>query len=181
MAIEPASKLDTFYAVEDPWNYDTTPDDSVRLARLLSALPNRTYDRTLEIGCGNGFVTLNLPGKEVVGLDISEIAVEWARNKAAKRSDADRFLFDQCSLFDLSSERYGQFDLVVICGVLYPQYVGRGFSLVQIVIDRLLRKHGILASVHIDDWCPWRFPYTLLNADLSPYRQYVHRLEVMEK
>ncbi len=66
-------------------------------------------------------------------------------------------------------------------GVLYPQYIGKGFSIVRLLVDRLLEPHGVLATVHIDEWCPWRFPYTLLHSDLSPYRQYFHRLEVFLK
>jgi SAM-dependent methyltransferase len=181
MPVQPVAALDEIYAVEDPWNYNETPDDSARTVRLLTALPNRRYHRVLDVGCGNAFVTLRLPGSEVLGLDISARAIEWARRRAAERPDSNRFSFEVCSIFDLDPFRLGRFDLVVLSGVLYPQYIGGGFSFIRIVVDNVLRSGGILASAHIDDWCLWRFPYTLFYADLSPYRQYVQRLELFEK
>jgi SAM-dependent methyltransferase len=181
MPIQEVAALDDFYVVEDPWNYDATQADLTRVARLLAALPSRSYRRVLDIGCGNGFLTLQLPGAEIMGVDVSPRAVEWARKRAATRPDAERFIFEPCSIFDLDPARHGRFDLMIITGVLYPQYIGEGAALIRMVIDRLLEDGGILASVHIDDWCSWRFPYTLVYADLSPYRQYVHRLEIFEK
>lgn len=179
--LEPAASIDAQYAVPDPWDYDTTPDDEVRAARLLSHLPDRGYARTLDVGCGNGFLTVRLPGDEVVGCDISGKAVGWARERAAARDDADRFRFETASLFDLPSLALGRFDLVVITGVLYEQYVGRSFALVRLIVDDLLAEGGVLASVHIDDWFPHRFPYTTLRLSIDRYREYHHRLEIHQR
>ncbi len=175
------NELDAFYKEADPWNYDSTPDDLARIERLLFELPARTYERVLDIGCGNGFVTERLPGQQITGCDISDRAVDWARRRVSVREDAHRFEFVQANIFDIAHRVTGPFDLIVITGVLYPQYIGKGFSVVREAVDALLRPGGVVASVHIDDWCNWRFPYTMLSCDLSPYRQYMHRIEVFLK
>ena len=173
--------LDAFYAEADPWQYDTTPDDQTRKDRLLSLLPRRDFKRVLDIGCGNGFLTVDLPGEEVVGLDISERAIDWARARAALRPDANRFQFHARSLFETSADDLGDFDLIVIAGVLYPQYIANGFVAVQLIVDNLLRPAGVLASLHIEECSPHRFGYTLLDASYYDYREYSHRLEVYLK
>lgn len=176
-----ATELDAFYQERDPWSYETTEDDAVRKRRLLSLLPKRDYGRVLDIGCGNGFLTEDLPGSHVLGCDISENAVRWARERISSRADRDRFEFRRAGLFDLSSEQIGRFDLIVITGVLYPHYIGSSFSLVRLVIDDLLADGGVLVSCHIQEWYAHRFPYTLVDASFYPYRDFHHRLEVFVK
>lgn len=173
--------LDAFYAAPDPWGYENNPHDDRRRLELLSALPRRPYRRCLDIGCGDGFVTFSLPGEEIIGVDVSQKAVQWARQRATTAADASRFRFEHASLFDLEPERLGRFDLVVITGVLYEQYIGKGRSVVRCLIDDLLEEGGILATCHIRDWLPPRFPYALLDMTLYPYREYTHQLEVYKK
>lgn len=177
--VQSGEELDEFYEVEDPWNYDTTPDDAHRVARLLAAIPRREYRRTLDIGCGNGFVTAQLPGTEIVGVDISERAIAWAR----RRADTDRreMLFQQASIFDLESATIGYFDLIVVTGVFYPQYIGHAYALVSEVLRDLLQPGWVLATVHIDAWTSYRPPFTILDVSVDPYRQYFHRLEVFQR
>lgn len=179
--IQTVSELDAFYEKPDPWNYQDNPDDLRRKNELLSLLPRHKYVRTLDIGCGDGFVTFQLPGEHVVGADLSEKAIQWAECNRQKRQDAERFSFIKSSVFDLDSRQVGQFDLVVITGVLYPQYIGRSFSVVREVIGSLLDVNGVVASCHIDEWNPPRFPYPLLDISLYPYRGYTHRLEIYKK
>ena len=178
--IQTAEELDEFYASSDPWEYDHTGDDHRRKRELLALLPRRSYGRTLDIGCGNGFLTGDLPGDQVLGVDISRRAIEWARERAVSEAVDDRLLFEVASLFDLNPDRHGTFDLIVITGVLYSQYIGKGAPLVRILIDSLLRERGILACCHIADWQPLRFAYTVLDTILYPYREFTHRLEVYQ-
>jgi len=70
---------------------------------------------------------------------------------------------------------------VVVTGVLYPQYVGRAYALVDAVVDRLLEPGGTLVSCHVDEWYRHRFPYSLIDACLYRYRDLTHRLEVLLK
>ncbi len=181
MTVQLVEDLDRLYEASDPWNYETTPDDNERKNRLVSLLPVRHCRRALDIGCGNGFVTVELPAAEIVGIDISSQAIRHAQARLAQRRDAARFDFRAGSLFDLSPTEVGTYDLVLITGVLYPQYIGSGFSMVRLIIDDLLDAGGHLVSCHIDEWSPWRFPYTTIDVSYYRYRDYTHRLEVLQK
>lgn len=178
--VQSRAELEAFYDAEDPWAYDTTPDDAARVARLRTALPARAYGRTLDIGCGNGFVTASLPGSELVGVDLSERAIEYARRRVPSTPERP-VRFEARSLFDLRPDDLGgRFDLIVITGVLYPQYIGSGFAVVNEVIRSLAAPKAIIASVHIDEWNAHRLPFTTLSIGVEPYREFFHRLEIFE-
>jgi SAM-dependent methyltransferase len=66
--------LEAFDDSEDRWNNHRNPAEAARVARLLAALSAGGPGRTLDIGCGNGFVTNRLPGREIVGVDLSRRA-----------------------------------------------------------------------------------------------------------
>jgi 2-polyprenyl-3-methyl-5-hydroxy-6-metoxy-1,4-benzoquinol methylase len=174
--LQPLDDLEKWHKSDDPWGYETNPEDIKRKDILLSELPQKKYKNVLDIGCGHGFVTRDLPGDKVLGVDISREAI-----KKAKAYETDRITFLQSSLFDLSRKLNEQFDLVIITGVLYPQYIGNARNLVYLIIDKLLADNGILVCVHIDEWYKSRFPYLLLNDYYYDYREYTHRLEVYVK
>lgn len=179
--IQTQSELDEFYSVSDPWAYYDTPDDHLRRTELLSVLPPKPFRRVLDIGSGNGFVTFSLPGHEVVGIDISSKAVEWARHAIVRQSHPERFRFECLSLFDPRVLALGHFDLLVVTGVLYEQYIGKGASVVRCNVDQLLEPGALVASCHIREWAHLRFPYSLMDMCLYPYRQYTHQLEIFRK
>ncbi len=181
MTVQERQALEDFYREPDPWSYETTPDDAARRERLLALLPRRPFRRTLDIGCGNGFVSVELPGDTVTLCDLAEKALHWARDRVARRADAGRFRFVAASIFDLDPRVHGTFDLVVVTGVLYRQYIGGGFALIDLVVDRLLEPGGVLVSCQIDEWYRHRFPYSLIDACLYRYRGMTHRLEVFLK
>lgn len=179
--MQSANELDEFYHQPDPWDYQSNPDDRERKNRLLSLLPAGTVQRTLDIGCGDGFITFDLPGKKVVGVDLSQRAVRFAQDRAAARDDSARFEYRAMSLFELTSGLLGKFDLIVITGVLYRQYIGNASSMVNLIIDDLLEPGGYLVSCHINEWLMSRFPYSRIDASLYTYRGYTHKLEVYRK
>ena len=168
--------LEKWHDAVDPWGYETNPEDSKRKDILLSELPQKSYQRVLDIGCGHGFITRDLPGSEVLGVDISQESI-----KRARAFETDRIKFACSSLYDLHKNLHGQYDLILITGVLYPQYIGNSLTLVYSIIDKLLKENGILVTVHIDEWYKARFPYLLLNNYYYDYRQFTHRLEVYVK
>jgi len=171
--VQSISELEDFYGIADPWGFEHNPEDKKRKEILLSEIPDRKYERVLDIGCGNGFITRDLPGREIIGADISSTAVGHAR-----KYESPRLRFVCASIFDLPKCTEGTFDLVLITGVLYPQYIGRSYNFIYPIVESLLRENGILVSVHIDDWYSGRFPFLLLNELHYPYREYIHRLEV---
>jgi trans-aconitate methyltransferase len=176
MVLQAAEELDQWYGQPDPWGYYSSSDDQRRRDTLLSELPLRPYQRVLDIGCGQGFLTQSLPGHEIIGVDISASAIAFARRKEYPKCH-----FQQASLFELPELFQKQFDLITITGVLYPQYIGRATNLVYRIIDPLLARGGVLASVHIDAWYQCRFPYLLMKEHFYPYRTYIHRLEIYVK
>lgn len=172
--------LDAFYGTEDPWSYDTSPDDHRRIEALRESLPRIPFQRTLDIGCGNGFVTVHLPGRHVVGVDLSPRAIEWARARAKRIGKQIDYriasVFDIDRVVDAHS-----FDLVVVTGVLYEQYIGKSHDLIALKIDRILREGGYVALVHIAEWYRAGLPYRLIDRQIYQYREYSHIIEVYKK
>ncbi|GGD14228.1 class I SAM-dependent methyltransferase [Aureimonas glaciei] len=180
-ARQPVEEIEAHYSVADPWNYEGNVDDDRRKSELLSVLPNKPFQRVLDIGCGDGFITFALPGEQILGVDISARAIEFARLRNASQPDPSRIAFECLSLFDLSAKKLGQFDLIIITGVLYSQYIAKGAANVRLIIDDLLEPGGILASCHIAAWQPVRFAYDPLDEIHYPYRDFTHVLEVLKK
>jgi SAM-dependent methyltransferase len=180
-AIQSAGDLDAHYREADPWGYRSNADDIRRRQELLGALPRRPFERVLDIGCGNGFVTLALPGQKVVGVDISKEALRWASLASAEEPNPGRFEFLHMSILEPEFERLGRFDLIVVTGVLYPQYVGGALSVVRENIDKALQPEAIIASCHIREWVTCRLPYSLLDVTLYPYRGRTHQLEIYRR
>jgi SAM-dependent methyltransferase len=177
MLIQSREDLERFYVEHDPWGYRDSSDDAMRRVRLLSVIPQKQYGRVLEIGCGEGFVTCQLPGDDVIGIDLSLKAIEHAQSHANTRTT-----FQQMSLFDLPHAGWSNtFDLIVIAGTLYPQYIGEGARLATVIVDDLLLRGGLLVAAHIFEWYRWRFPYTTLSREYYRYREYTHVLEVYQK
>lgn len=175
--LQTKEELDKWYENPDPWNYEKNPDDLNRRAILLSVIPRRHYEKVLDIGCGNGFITTSLPGKKIIGIDISSRAIQYAR-----RTSPPHIEYYPYSIFDLPFLDWNKtFDLIIITGVLYPQYIGQSEKLIYTIIDDLLMEGGILVSCHIEEWYSARFPYITLHREYYSYREYVHLLEVYSK
>lgn len=175
--IQTKEELEIWYKEEDPWGYFSSLEDDKRKAVLLSEIPERKYKRVLDIGCGNGFITKDLPGEQIVGIDISEKAIKYAK----KKFENERIKFECLSIFELNNRDLQKFDLIVITGVLYPQYIGNSNSLIYLIIDRLLSHNGVLVSVHISEWYNSYFPYLLKELYFYDYKEFLHRLEVYLK
>jgi len=169
-------EIENWHKNEDPWQYKTNPDDEKRLNILLEELPKLNYNKVLDIGCGQGFITKHLPGDYILGVDISEEAIKYANTISANKIN-----FKQASIFNLNNILNEKFNLIVITGVLYPQYIGKSSSLIYYIIDNLLANKGVLVTVHIDDWYNCQFPYLKLKQRFYSYRNYNHKLEIYSK
>lgn len=173
--IQPVSEIEEWFSNPDPWGYEQHPDDAKRKAILKSLLASRDFDRVLDLGCGDGFITRELPGKEIIGVDISGNAIARAREKSL---DQPHISYEAHSLFDLPKPGFeDNFDLIIVTGVLYPQYIAQGELLAFTLLDAMLKKGGVLVSCHIDEWYNFRFPYLTFHREYYRYREYTHLLE----
>jgi len=176
--IQKINDIDKWHSAEDPWNYNNSEDDNYRKQILLKSLNELdiSFKNVLDIGCGQGFITKELPGRHITGIDISKMAIQHA-----KKHENERFSFKQGSIFETDALSENSFDLIIITGVLYSQYIGHSMRLVYLLIDRLLSQNGILLSVHINDWYYASFPYFKIKETFYPYRKYTHKLEIYRK
>jgi 2-polyprenyl-3-methyl-5-hydroxy-6-metoxy-1,4-benzoquinol methylase len=179
--LQPLEELEKFYIKDDPWGYETNPDDIKRKNIILSEIPDRNYKNALDIGCGHGFITKELPSKTIVGVDVSANAIAQARSSQDKGNNHKDINFIKSSIFELNSHITDSFDLIVITGVLYSQYIGEGKSLIYKTINNFLANDGILICSHINEWYSLRFPYLMLENYFFDYREYTQCLEVYVK
>jgi SAM-dependent methyltransferase len=106
--MQSVKELEDWYGQADPWGYFTHPDDQKRKEKVLEILSvyGVAPEKTLDLGCGEGWLTKDLPG-DLHGIDVSE--------KALSRLPPNVKRYDETSHGKL-------FDLVVTTGTLYPQY-----------------------------------------------------------
>lgn len=150
-------ELEHWYKNPDPWAYESTFDDAHRKEQILSFLPRR-YNRALDIGCGEGFITRDLPADHIYGIEISDLAASrlpWTVKRVHEPEDV--------------------YDLVITTGTLYVQYDHQ-----QIVqwIKKSACKHILIAG--IADWLiEYDFGKIIEHRKFN-YRQYVQSVTLYE-
>lgn len=99
---------------EIPWNSDE-PDDALVAMVEAGTIPS---GKTLEVGCGTGTNALWLAGRgfDVLGVDVSPLAIEMARGKLAETARPGRF-----EVLDFLTDEVpgGPFDFVFDRGVFH--------------------------------------------------------------
>lgn len=100
-------ELNHRYRKRDPWGYEINPEDTRRKRIIIDSLRrlNIRFEKALDIGCGEGFITRDLPAQEIYGFDISDVAMS--------RLPASIIRLDTIK---------GNYDLVVATAVLYKKY-----------------------------------------------------------
>ena len=148
-------ELESWYSTEDPWGYKSNPHDSYRKVRILDALRGKKYNKALDIGCGEGWITQYLPAKVIHGLELSEKASERIPKPVIP-----------------VTEPKGKYDLIVLTGVLYKQY---DYQAMTDMALKHIKKGGTILTCHIKDW---EIPLPLKEDNLLefPYREYVEVL-----
>jgi len=104
--MQPLDEIERHYANPDPWGYQASPADAERKATILDALNMfGPYQRGLDIGCGEGWITKDIPADEIHGFECS--------NNAAERfpPNVKRVLKPE-----------GKYDLVMATGIMYQHY-----------------------------------------------------------
>lgn len=152
------SELESWYAQPDPWGYTTNPDDERRKKIILEVLDEHgPFTRALDIGCGEGFVTKDVPADNIYGIEISDEAAGRLPNNVTR-----------------IKEPKGKYDLILCTGMLYQQYDHEA-------ITRMIEEHAgnIVVTSNIKDWEINKLPSDKQIKDMEfPYREYVQKLRV---
>ncbi|MDH3247866.1 MAG: class I SAM-dependent methyltransferase [Acidimicrobiia bacterium] len=108
---------DWMYRRGAPWE-GSTKHDFVDLLSSGRLFPGTIGPRAIDIGCGIGDYSRLLVGHgfEVIGVDLSPVAIERARSTSMSNSQSPRFV--TADLLDLPPEVGGPFDLLVDIGTL---------------------------------------------------------------
>jgi hypothetical protein len=150
-------ELEQWYQKEDPWEYYTNVDDAYRKKVIMTCIGD-SYERALDIGAGEGYVTKDLPAKEIHGIEISDLAAERFPVNVKRVHEPD-----------------GKYDLVMTTGTLYVQYDHK-----QIAdwIKQSGSRHILISG--IVDWLqPYNFGRPVRNFEYL-YREYVQRTTLYE-
>lgn len=153
-------ELEGWYANRDPWRYETNPDDELRLKKILNILGwgKKVYEKALDIGCGEGFITRHLPANRIYGYDIA--------NNATDRLPT--------SVIPITAIE-GKYDLVISTGTLYQQY---DHEAVYQAIKRSASQYILIGGIR--DWLiPKDFGKQIQFSEF-PYRGYIQRLTLYE-
>jgi hypothetical protein len=157
-------ELEEWYDREDPWGYETHPDDTYRKNFYLAVLEDvgPLFSRALDIGAGEGWITKDLPATERHAFELSD-------NAASRLPEG----VDRVTSVDVA------YDLVLATGVLYTQYDHKA-------IDSLIRSassesHNTLVFVAgIKDWLkPYNYGRLVVEYEIL-YREYEHVMKVWE-
>lgn len=100
--------LESEYRREDPWGFQTHPDDAERKAIILKALAPERFDTALDYGCGEGWITKDLPAEKIYGWDVIPVALARCPENVRR--------------WDGSNP--ATFQLVIATGILYEWYDG---------------------------------------------------------
>lgn len=132
---------DRLYRRPDPYGIGLNPYEQQKYGTVMDALAGRRFTRTLEVGCGEGDLSVRLAGHTdaLLGVDICTAAVERAAIRVPSGTFTRRTLPREMP--------DGTFDLIVCTDVLYywePVTLRVGIAA---LLDRL-RPGGTLLAYH---------------------------------
>ena len=153
-------ELEEWYEQDDPWDYTVTPDDIYRKRFYLTVLDGLGgyFDRALDIGAGEGFITGDLPARQIHALEISDNAASRLPKNVERVFDPD-----------------GKYDLVLATGLLYRQYNHE--QIAKLIFDVAI-KYVCVGG--IEDWLlPYPFG-KMIKTFKFPYREYISVFNVYD-
>lgn len=109
------------YEIPDPWGYKTSGADIERKRRILNvcraAAGHQPFSRALDIACGEGWITQDLPAHIIYGYELSEEARKRFPGHVAPLWAENIQLWERSTPPPLRT-----FPLVVCTGALYEHY-----------------------------------------------------------
>lgn len=149
-------ELEEWYSQPDRWGYFKNTEDAKRLKYILLALSQgkNQYNRAIDIGCGEGFVTQHLPATQIHGLDLSDHALTRLPSNVLPVSKPD-----------------GKYDLVVSTGTLYAHYDHEAMH--QLILNAA-SEYILIGG--IDEWLlPKHFGKEIYTFSFN-YREFTQKL-----
>lgn len=137
--------FESLYARDrDPWNFETKPYERGKYAATLDGLPRARYGRALELGCSIGVLSNQLAARcdELLGLDISQAALDSARRRCAGSPNAR---FERATMPDEFPA--GSFDLILMSEVGY-YFCAPDLARLGERVTNALDSGGDLVAVH---------------------------------
>jgi len=130
-----------------PWNIEVPPSQLVELVETRKIKPCKVID----LGCGTGNYAAYLAsrGFEVTGVDFSEKAIEYAREKAREKGLECNFLV--ANVFDLNMKE--EFDFAYDWELLHHIMPEERVRYVE-VVHRFLKARGGYLSVCFNERSP---------------------------
>ena len=151
--------FENWYQKEDPWQYKVTPDDAFRKNKIINVLKEfGPFNRALDIGAGEGYVTESIPAERIHAIEISDLA-------------ASRFPANVTRVLEPDSK----YDLVMTNGTLYSDY---DHAYIANTIKSCAVKYVLVAGVK-----SWLIDYNfgrIVHDEDFQYREYTQRLIVYE-
>jgi len=112
---------------------------------LLEMCRLETTSHVLDVGCGSGYTACLIAeryGSRVQGIDLSEVMIARAEERAQRRNLSDRVEFRVADVFDLPFED-DSFDVAIVESVLTPLPGDKGQAVEEMV--RVIRPDGLIA------------------------------------
>jgi SAM-dependent methyltransferase len=112
---------------------------------LLEMCRLETTSYVLDVGCGSGYTACLIAeryGSRVQGIDLSEVMIARAEERARQRDLSDRVEFRVADVFDLPFED-DSFDVAIVESVLTPLPGDKGQAVGEMV--RVIRPDGLIA------------------------------------
>jgi hypothetical protein len=169
-------EIEASYSKPDPWGYKSNPCDIGRrmiihdaLSSQLRRLLMRQFDRALDIGAGEGWITQILPARILHGYEISPSA----RSRFPREVSA-------------AENPEGKYDLVVATGVLYSHYdYEKMFQMIRDHSEKIILTCNIKSwerqELSDPDWVKGFLQSKEVYSAEFPYREYQQKLRIFQK
>lgn len=153
--------------IPDHWGYRDNPEDMRRKSFIVGvARMFEPFNSALDIGCHEGFITKDLPARELYGYEISDNSAARLPKNVSRLNENE------------ITNSYG-FDLVVATGVLYDHYFWEN---IVYLINSAMPK--IVITSNIKDWENPLAPRKINGKEIFtaefPYREYIQKLRVFQ-
>lgn len=156
--IQSKEELENWYDQFDRWGYFENKDDAKRLQNIMQLIGDNKYDKAIDIGCGEGFITQHLPANLIYGLDLSNNALNRLPSNVIGVNEPE-----------------GTYNLVVSTGTLYEQY---DHEAIYNMIIKSAQSHILIGGIK-----EWLIDYNfgkIISTIEFPYREFTQKVTLYE-